>query len=236
MKTPKLYKAKLTHKEMLNKRDLLVEYTLVEPTNIDFDPGQFINLNVGENTFRSYSIASPITKNNSVELVVSVDHEGIGSNYLKVSSIGDETKIIGPSGRFTLPENLINELVFIATGTGVAPFIPMFYKLVDLGYKGKISLCFGVRNEDEIFFVDKFEDLKTKLDFTYKICVSQPGPNWNGAKGKVTELLEISDFNNKQFFLCGHPLMIEDMIKRLTEKGVATTNIFHEKFTVSKKN
>ncbi len=235
MQLPKLYKAKLKSKQMLNNRDMLIDLELINPPEIYFKPGQFINLNVAENTFRSYSICSSSLLTNQVSIVVSVGHDGVGTKYLKESKKNDEVKFIGPSGKFFLPDNLLNNLVFIATGTGIGPFISMWYKLEELKYQGKTVVYFGVRTEDEIFFVDKLNYFKKVLNFGYKICVSRPSSKWSMPKGKVTELFDISNFLNKQYFLCGHPLMIEDMLSILEENNVADENIFHERFTVSVK-
>ena len=73
------------------------------------------------------------------------------------------------------------------------------------------------------------------MNFEYKICVSRPSPKWDMPKGKVIELLNISDFSDKQYFLCGHPLMIEDMLNIFQRNEVPKENIFHERFTVSVK-
>lgn len=217
---------------MLNARDMLVDFELINPTEIHFRPGQFINLNVAENTFRSYSICSSPLLSNQITIVVSVDHDGVGTKYLKNIKINDDVSFIGPSGRFFLPDNLANSLVFIATGTGIGPFISMWYKLEELKYQGNIMFYFGVRTEDEIFFVDKMDYFKEPLNFNYKLCVSRPSSEWKQTKGKVTELFDVSDFSNKQYFLCGHPLMIEDMLVILQKNGVPEENIFHERFTV----
>ena len=98
MKHPKLYKAKLKGKQMLNARDMLVEFELIKPAEIHFKPGQFINLNVAENTFRSYSICSDSSLLDKVSIVASVSHEGVGTKYLKELKQSDEIRFIGPSG------------------------------------------------------------------------------------------------------------------------------------------
>lgn len=247
METPKLYKVKLKNKQMLNERDIRVDFELIEPSEMYFKPGQFVNINVDENTFRSYSICSDSKQINQISIAASVDHDGVGSRFLKKIQRGDEVKLIGPSGRFHLPKppngaseqnelyNIANELVFIATGTGIAPFIPMWHKLEDLKYTGRISVYFGIRNEEALFFLDKLDYFKKVLNFSYKICVSRPSTLWNKPKGRVTKLLDLTEFLGKQYFLCGHPLMIEDMIGILHENNVLDENIFYEKFTVSTK-
>ncbi len=230
-----MYQVKLVTKYMLNSRDLFVEYSLVNPTEMHFIPGQFINLNVAENTYRAYSIASPANEIIKLGFVISVDQPGIGANYLKNSQIGDQTKIIGPSGRFILPQNLFRDLVFVATGTGLAPYIPIFHKLVEQKYLGKIKLYFGARNETELFFIDKLDYFKQNLNLEYIICLSQPSAEWSQPMGRVTDLFDKNDVVNKQFFLCGHPAMIDDMQNVLLSSKVDKSNIFHEKFTVNKK-
>lgn len=233
METPHLRKAKLTKKQYLNEKTLLCEFALVEPPQMQSSAGQFVSLNVGENAYRPYSICSNPKNTQKFELIATVAHNGVGSSFLKSVQINQEVTLIGPSGRFKLPKNLFSELVFIATGTGIAPFISMFYDLFGRNYTRKINLYFGLRNENELFFIDILEKFKQEFkNFSYKLCFSQPSLDWKEPKGRVTNLLDIKNFGNKQFFVCGNPYMIEDIIRILKSAGVSDSCIFYEKFTV----
>ena len=143
----------------------------------------------------------------------------------------------GPSGRFVLPEQLAAKLVFIATGTGIAPFISMIDYLQKNKCSSNINLYFGVRNEQELFGLAYLENFKNTLaSFDYVLCYSQQTPtNTTGHSylGRVTLAVDLADIKETQYFLCGNPHMITEMTETLLKKGVLGTDIFYEKFTVS---
>ena len=91
---PKLYKAVVADKKMLNNRDMLLNFKLINPSEIHFKPGQFINLNVAKNTFRSYSICSDPLLLNKVSVVVSIDHDGAGTKFLKSIQLFKQARTI----------------------------------------------------------------------------------------------------------------------------------------------
>lgn len=232
---PKPYKARVTEYRMLNNRNLLLELSYLDPQEMNFVAGQFIVIRIKENTYRSYSICSDPLIKSSLKIVASVEHEGVGSNYLKNLKLGDIVEFLGPSGKFRFNSNLQNvlEINFVATGTGIAPFISMLYEISETKTDTKINLYFGARHEDEIIFEDKLAQFEEKLaNFNFIPTISRPSNDWNRKTGYVTQFL--SDANTKaDFYLCGHPQMIEDAVEILSGKGVAKEKIHFEKFTVA---
>ncbi len=224
---PQKHTSILTKKEKISSRVYRIEFTHKEPNTMTFLPGQFISLNVGEKAFRSYSIASDYKDASKIELLVSAEHTGAGADFIRNLAIGDEAHFIGPSGRFWLREPYKKNTYFFATGTGVAPFVSHFYKLADDKYDGCVRLYFGVRNDEELFYMSELKDLKSIFkDFEVVVCKSDEGK-------RVTDCLTEIDTNDASFYLCGHPMMIADVDRMLGEKGVSPECIYFEKFTVS---
>jgi ferredoxin-NADP reductase len=230
----KKYTAKVAGITYLNSITVKVDYILVEPSEIEFVPGQFISLSVGSGLFRSYSLCSDYKNKNTVSIALTVGHAGAGANYVKSLKTGDTSIFIGPSGRFTLTEKLPQELLFMATGTGISPIIAMLYQLEDINYLGKARLYFGLRTEELIFFKAILDEFKSKLkDFDYSLCISNPSATWQGSSGRITDFFKISDIAKVNVYVCGNPYMCSDVIKLLEDRGVKEKQIFHEKFTVS---
>ena len=96
-----------------------------------FVPGQFITLDLpihekANKRWRSYSIASWPDDSNEIELLIVLNPNGSGTNYLfNEVKIGDTLTYRGPQGVFVLPSVLDKPLFLICTGTGVAPFRSM---------------------------------------------------------------------------------------------------------------
>jgi len=231
---PLKHAAVVESKKTLNSKVVEFVFKLTSPPEIAFLPGQFINLKVGETCFRSYSISSDAGIKDSISILAAVDHDGIGSNYLKNLSVGQEITFIGPSGRFILPELLAESLVFIATGTGIAPILSMLSSLSHSKCESAIKVYFGVKVCEEIFKKDILDKMASELpNFSYEICMSrEQATEKNTKQGRVTNFIEIQR-ENTQYLICGHPDMVQDTLNMLVENGIPANNIFHEMFTVS---
>ena len=120
--------------------------------------------------------------------------EGIASNYLCDLQVGDEVKLTGPVGkRFLLPVNAGDfGYVFIATGTGVAPFRGMLLDLLASGATRPIVLIAGVAYATDMLYHDLFERLaREHANFHYLTAVSREiQPDGQGGPMYVHRRLE----------------------------------------------
>lgn len=225
---PILKKAIITEKKLLNPKVLEVTLKPTEPYT--FTPGQFNSIKLG-NAFRAYSVASLIS-DNSFKNIISVGHAGLGSDYFSRSVVGDTVEFIGPNGRFCLNEHLKKHTLFLATGTGLAPFIPMFEQLaLQNTVNSSVKLYFGVRSVSELFYLDKLLAFKASNSwFDFEVCLSQE-VNDSYINGRITDKYSITDLANTQVYLCGNPYMVEENILMIKGLGLAEEDIFYEKFT-----
>ena len=208
-------------------------------TLFDFKPGQFVTLDLpmGEKSkdrWRSYSIASPPAGNSVFELVVMSLPGGKASGYLFHETIeGTTFKFNGPLGKFVLPDKIENDLCFICTGTGIAPFRSMLKHLTNKGQAHKnIYLFFGTRYLTDVLFREELEQLqKTFPHFTYQYVLSkEDSTDYNGLKGHIHQLYEteFADKRTADFYLCGWRGMIHEARERLNAMGYSSKNIHQE--------
>ena len=234
MQKPIEVTTKVTNKSYLNEKIIELELEYIKPNKLAFIPGQYINVKVAENTYRSYSICSDYKNKKGLSIIVSAMHNGVGSSYIKEIQIGEELEFIGPSGKFGMSDTLENNIVFVATGTGVSTIIAFLYLLLHIKYKGNIRLLFGNRLEEELFYLDKLEFFKKNLkNFTYEVFISAPIKSSSYKLGRVTSVLKNYISENTQYYLCGNPNMIQDSVKILRDAKVIDENIYHEGFTRS---
>lgn len=102
--------------------------------------------------------------------------QGVCSNYLCDLNVGDEVTLTGPVGkRFLLPENPANhDYIFIATGTGIAPFRSMILDIIKLGMPSRIAMVMGVPYESDLLYDETLKGWANKYDnFTYHTAVSR---------------------------------------------------------------
>src|SRR5579864_6946732 len=189
---PTNFKAEVLGKKQLTNNILELDLKLVEPDKIDFKAGQFVQLMVGPKDKREYSIITAPVMNGGISFVVNTSPMGPGSKYILALKAGDEVMLDGPYGIFVVrPQDADRDQLFVATGSGIAPFKSIISDLFGAGFAKKITLLFGVRTEADAFYFDFFEQLaKRRSNFEFIPCLSDPSPDWQGFRGRVTSYLE----------------------------------------------
>lgn len=188
-----------------------------------FEPGQFGRLRVADYEWRDYSITR--AEQRRVEFVIDTRTGGDGSVFVKQASVGLQTEIELPLGHYTLVRNA-KRRVFIATGTGLAPFLPMFNQLEREGNINTAELLFGCQT-----LADDITRHFSPLPPTKTLCLSRVSVVPGGAfKGRVTEALNHLHFDpaTTDFYVCGSAAMVMDCQALLEERGAK--NIFIERY------
>lgn len=224
-------------------RDLGIQETrhfriAFDPGNIfDFDAGQFVNILVPETSEhkavkRPYSIASPPAWKGVLDLCWKRIEGGIATNYLWTLHQGDNLIVQGPLGRFTVKQPLPQTIIFVSTGTGIAPFRSMIHTLLQNQTPCEIWNIFGNRYDEDILYREEFEALaRDYKNFHNVFTVSRP-KNWKGETQYVQFMLKkyIPDPKDKHVYICGLTNMIQEVQKTALEMGFAKDQIFFEKY------
>jgi CDP-4-dehydro-6-deoxyglucose reductase len=207
-----------------------------ELEKFDFKAGQFVTLDLPiheqkNKRWRSYSIASWPDGTNVFELLIVLLEGGLGTTYLfNNMQIGSELTLRGPQGVFVLPETIDNDLFFICTGTGIAPFRSManYIQLHNISHQ-KMYLIFGCRTKKDILYYDEMKALESKLeDFIFMPTLSRE--DWDGHKGYVHSLYEeicnnkeaceeLKELKPAKFYLCGWKAMVDDAKQKIMALG-----------------
>lgn len=221
-------------REIVNMSDTVRLFKIELDREISFKAGQFVNVSFeedGERMMKSYSIASAPSLTNELELCIKLVENGRVTPKLFHKKEGDQVNIKGPLGMFTLDNSKKDKLVFIGTGTGIAPLRSMIFDLLEKNSSKEITLIFGCRFENEILFQKDFESLEEEHpNFRFIKIVSKPSDNWQGRTGHVQDNFDIIDIMNSEAYLCGLPLMVEGAVDKLKELGMNNEDIKHEKF------
>jgi len=230
---PKRLKAEVKAIFVLSPKAVQLDFVYADGLEINFKPGQFYSMKVADFKFRSYSIYSDSADKKGFSLVIEVAHNGVGANYIKTLKVGDTVDFVGPAGRFALRPPLPNNLYFFATGTGLAPFISMFYNLREEGYAGNVWLYFGIRHENEMILKEYLDDFaKTMPNFNYEVCVSQPeSADFSGTKGRITQKVDEVKTEDSQYYICGNPFMLNETSELLAKRGIPDDKVIKEGFT-----
>jgi ferredoxin--NADP+ reductase len=141
------------------------------------------------------------------------ERHGVASNYICDLMPGDQVKLTGPAGnRFLLPEQFLDHhYVFIATGTGIAPFRGMLYQLFHHEFRGEVWLIFGVQYRSDILYEKEFHQHEAHPNFHFVTAISREETNSDGSKVYVqhrlldykNELASLMARTNTLIYICG---------------------------------
>ena len=157
------------------------------------------------------------------------------SNHLCDLATGDEITFQGPFGSFILRPPL-RDTVFIATGTGIAPYRSMLHWLLadPSRHEGRrFWLLFGVRTEEEIYYRDEFERLAAEHStFHFLPTLSRGGPDWKGLGGYVQTHLPkiVGDRTDMHAYICGLDKMVSANRALLKSLGWDRKQVLYEKY------
>jgi ferredoxin-NADP reductase len=233
------YTARLTRSLALSAYTKHLEFEMKGQTRFGFVAGQWLSLKHnqpdGEEITRAYSIASPPGESNGFALCLNRVQDGFMSNFLCDMKEGDEISCQGPFGDFILRPPM-RDTLFIATGTGIAPFRSMIHWLLadESRHQGKnLSLVFGNRTEPDIYYHDEFLRLAGEhANFHYLPTLSRSVAEWPGLRGYVQEHVPViaQGRTDMHAYICGLDKMVKanrDLLKGL---GWDRKSILSEKY------
>ena len=230
------FTAKVTRVRQLTYDVRQIDLGLIDPTEIRFKAGQFVSFDVpdartGRIVTRPYSIASTPSSTKTISLLLNLVPHGPGSTYLFGLREGDEAKFAGPAGNFYLRDDPTRDLLFVATGTGIAPLRAMLYANAERPSPSRATLFWGLRSQRDVYYEDELARMSQGLSgSSYAITLSRPEPGWGGPIGRVTTLIEreIHDVKRLAVYLCGNSGMITEVTRIIQAKGLCP--IFREKY------
>ena len=203
-------------------------------TSFRFLAGQYINIIKGEYK-RSYSIAN-YNSSAGLELYIKNYTGGKFSQYLFHEAKKDELlRIEGPLGTFFIRENTKTNLIFLATGTGIAPIKAMLEDLDanDMKAVGKnIYLFSGARNLEDLIWEPQFKNIKVH----YIPALSRANDNWNGETGYIQNVMIRKNFilSDSSLYACGSESMINDTFEISLSHGLSKDAFYSDAFISSK--
>ena len=189
------------------------------PRDFEFQAGQVIGIALVEDgPRRLYSICSG-EDDEEVWILYNVIEEGYLTPRLADLEAGDTIWITEPRGEFTCHEE---KAVWIATGTGIAPF----YSMLRSGKADGKVLIHGNRYLEQFHFYDDFQ---SALGKAYIRCCS--GESADGVfYGRVTRYLAGRPVLEPglKYYLCGSAEMVVDTRDILIEQGIPFDQIISE--------
>ncbi len=182
---------------------------------------------------RAYSIASSSKNKEFVEFYITLVHSGALTPRLFKLGIGDKigmgTKFVGMFTLNQVPED--KNVILIATGTGVAPYMSMLRSDALLKDR-KITVIHGAANSWDLGYRSELTLLESIAEkFKYIPTITEPDnepARWGGKTEFIQELWEDEIIvknasykptpDNSHIFICGNPNMINTMVEALEKE------------------
>lgn len=226
---------RINHLQLLAPDVIQVKLRLPPTAEFSFIPGQYIDV-IGPNGIRrSYSLANSSFENKLLEIHIRAVEGGAMSKYwFKQAKINDLLRLNGPMGTFFLRDTENLDLVFLATGTGMAPVKAMLESLTtrSVGQRPRsVTVLWGARVPSDLYF-----DVSTIFgEFNYVPVLSRADPSWSGARGHVQHALisERSDFSQTVVYACGSDAMIHSAKALLTKNNLPSKCFYSDAFVCS---
>ena len=233
------FTARLAQSRPLSEVTKNLEFEMENIARFGFVPGQWLSLKHtkadGEEITRAYSIASRPGENNRFALCLNRVQDGFMSNFLCDMNEGDEISGQGPFGDFILRPPM-RDTIFIATGTGIAPFRSMLHWLVadpSRHENKQLWLVFGSRTENDIYYHQEFLRLaEAHKNFHYLPTLSRGAGDWKGLRGYVQEHVPgiVAGRTDMHAYICGLDKMIRANRDLLKSLGWDRKSIRYEKY------
>lgn len=207
------------------------------PPTADFSylPGQYIDVIGPAGIRRSYSLANAHGTDKHLELHVRAVPGGAMSEYwFQQAKVNDLLRLNGPLGTFFLRQVAGLDLVFLATGTGIAPVKSMFEGISALSADKQprsVTLYWGGRKPQDLYCdVTAFAG-----SARYVPVLSQADETWSGARGYVQQQLlkDISDLSQVVVYACGSDAMIHSAKALLGNAGLPAHRFYSDAFVCS---
>ncbi|MEG3087838.1 FAD-binding oxidoreductase [Sphingomonas sp. PB4P5] len=199
-----------------------------------FLPGQYVDV-IADGVRRSYSLANAPRADRLLELIIKRYPGGMLSAYwFDRAQSGDLLRIEGPFGTFFLREDGPTDIVFLATGTGIAPVKALLEELAtdpDRAARHRLHVFWGNR-ETESFCWDP---ASLGLDIGVHHLLSGAATGWAGRRGYVQDaaIHHGFDADDTVFYACGSSAMIASARAAMVARGLPPGRFFSDAFVSS---
>jgi CDP-4-dehydro-6-deoxyglucose reductase len=215
----------------------VLEVTLRTPPSspLCFVPGQHVDIIGHEGVRRSYSIACRPRDDGKLKLHIRKVMSGVMSDYwFGMARANDLLRLEGPLGTFSLRTASSEALVFLATGTGIAPVKAMLDQMdADPGYEDwrKVVVYWGGRVPEDIYWEPAFSSLSVE----FIPVLSRAKAAWSGRAGYVQNALleDFPDLAEVTVYACGSNDMIQSARRELLQAGLPDGRFYSDAFVSS---
>jgi CDP-4-dehydro-6-deoxyglucose reductase len=233
--SPKMLPCRIHAIEKLTDEIVSIKLRLPPTAHWQFLSGQYVDI-IGPNALRrSYSVACAQVVEHVIELHIREVAGGALSEYwFHKAQVNDLLRLNGPLGTFFLRNSAGMDVVFFATGTGIAPVKSMLESMAGLSEASRprsVSVYWGGRVSSDIYW--NASELGDWLQFIP--VLSRAGDEWQGATGYIQDVYLASQPNLDQtvVYACGSDSMIHSAKEKIVQAGLPAKRFLSDAFVCS---
>jgi 3-phenylpropionate/trans-cinnamate dioxygenase ferredoxin reductase subunit/benzoate/toluate 1,2-dioxygenase reductase subunit len=200
------------------------------PDAVVFEPGQYVRITpTGADFHRSYSMAN-VPGTDRLQFFIRLVPGGAFSEWLAQAKTGDKAELSAPHGTFFLRDEDRPRL-FVAGGTGVAPFLSMLRSMVSHPNGQRTTLVIGARTPGHLIALDELKSLGTQLQhMDLQIAVEQDAQADVHAGYPTDVISKLHLDPATRVYLCGPPPMVEAGRRAAEAAGLKRADVLCERF------
>lgn len=232
---PKIYPCRIDQIDCVATSVIRVYLRLPPDSGFEFIPGQYVDVIGPNGVRRSYTIASDRLDSNRIELHIRLYQDGVMSEFWgREARVGSLLRLNGPLGTFLLKDVRGKDVVFMATGTGIAgvkALLGALERLSSANAPRSVRVYWGLKREKDIYLSK--DGLNGNFEFVP--VLSRGNSSWSGVKGYVQDavLNDFVDLSDVMVFACGSDAMIRSSRKILQGAGLQSQCFFSDSFLFS---
>lgn len=198
-----------------------------------FKPGQFLHLSINHYDpssqwpeSRVFSIANSPTRKDYIKITFSVKGQYTKKMYHEINE-GQIVWLKLPYGEFTF-DTSDKDLIMIAGGTGITPFLSYLEYCIDKNINRKIKLYYGVKSKELILFDELFKDCEMHIPNFKKVIFIEQKCNHAFRKGvlNISQICnETANLTQTSFYISGPIEMVNSFKAVLLNKKILSSNI-----------
>lgn len=209
------------------------------PEDLTFIPGQYVIISykymkdgVEKEIKRSYSMSSSPTEKGYLDFTIKLYPQGEFSPLIFSKKVGEKFGLLGPIGKFVFDENC-KKAAFLAAGSGITPLRSMMKYCIDKKLPIDLVLLYSSKTPQDIIFREEFESWKDIESVKCVNTITRPdGTSWTGQTGRISVDLirKHIDIEQSNFYICGPPDFVNNMVNILRELKIPEKKIKKEQW------
>lgn len=213
---------------------------LVSPPMMAFHAGQYVDVHIpGTDQTRAFSMANTPVSGEALEFIIKLYPGGLFSGLLDGKlRPGDALDVTGPYGTCTLREHSDRDIIMIGGGAGMAPLWSLVGALAERGSTRHIAFYYGARAGRDVFYLEELAEIAKRLpNFRFVVALSDDASDdrWAGERGLITDVVDRleGDLGEHEAYVCGPPPMVDASMALLERRGIPSSRVFYDKFTIT---